>query len=227
MKYADFVTTKKRKISVSEIVLFTILGLLFVLMVTMIVMSFVAISNHTQNVFSQNLIKNYIYIILTAVVLILFDIAIQNGKLYAKEWLFSILYFAILLFLNVLNIFNLYNYFVVNLIAQIALGAIYSLVGVSIYYNYLKNENNKVKAKAFMVVLFAFVFTIAFAFFVELLKWLSCLIFNVTALSFAKIALNVIYAVIGSVVLNLVFYLSLMGKKVFINSCLIDVYKGE
>ena len=78
-----------------------------------------------------------------------------------------------------------------------------------------------------MVVLFAFVFTIACAFLMEVIKWLVGLIFNSETLPFAKIALNVVYAIAGSVAMNLAFYLSLIGKKKFINSCLIDVTRDE
>lgn len=227
MKTTETNFKEKRKIDLSEIVLFTILGLLFALMIVMIVMSFVAVGSQTKNIFSESLIKNYIYIILTTSILVLTDIAIQKGRLFANSWLFAVIYFTIFLVLNVLNVFDLYKVFAVNLIANIILGAFYTLLGVSIYYNYLKNENNKVKAKAIMVVLFAFVFTIACAFFIELLKWIVALIFNLEAISFGKIALNVIYGIIGSVILNLVFYLSLLGKKKVVNACLIDVYKGE
>ena len=121
----------------------------------------------------------------------------------------------------------MYKYFAINLIANVVLGAFYTLIGVSIYYNYLKNENNKVKAKAVMVVLFAFVFTIACAFMIEIIKWLVGLIFNGESVTFVKIVLNVVYAIAGSVVMNLVFYLSLTGKKKVINACLIDVTRDE
>ena len=227
MKTVEVGFKEKRKIDLSEIVLFTILGLLFALMTTMIVMSFVAVGTQTKNIFSSELIKNYIFILLTAVALILVDIAIQKGRLYAKSWVFSVIYITIFILLNLLNIFNLYRYFVINLMANILIGAFFTLIGVSIYYNYLKNENNKVKAKAIMVVLFAFVFTIACSFLMEVVKWLVGIIFNSEPTTFAKIALNVIYSTIGSVLLNLVFYLSLIGKKVVVNACLIDVSRVE
>ncbi|MBP3630478.1 MAG: hypothetical protein J6J23_03200 [Clostridia bacterium] len=227
MKTVEVGFKEKRKIDLSEIVLFTILGLLFALMTTMIVMSFVAVGTQTKNIFSSELIKNYIFILLTAVALILVDIAIQKGRLYAKNWVFSVIYIIIFILLNLLNIFNLYRYFVINLMANILIGAFFTLIGVSIYYNYLKNENNKVKAKAIMVVLFAFVFTIACSFLMEVVKWLVGIIFNSEPTTFAKIALNVIYSTIGSVLLNLVFYLSLIGKKVVVNACLIDVSRVE
>jgi hypothetical protein len=227
MNSVDFSTNEKRKIDASEIVLFTVLGLCFAFMVLMIVMSFVAVNTHQANIFSSNLIKNFIYILITSVVLIVLDVLLQRGKLYAKDWLFSALYCTIFVLLNVLNIFDLYRFFVINLLANVIVGVMLTVVGVSIYYNYLKNENNKVKARAFVVVLFAFVFTIAGGFLLELVKYLSSLLFKTTVVGFSKVALNVAYQMIGSLALNIVFYLSLTKKKKVINACLIDVDRAD
>lgn len=223
MKAVDFSTTEKRKIDASEIVLFTILGLLFAFMVLMIVMSFVAVGSHQANIFSSNLVKNFVYILITTVVLIVTDVLLQKGKLYAKDWLFSVLYCTIFVLLNVLNIFDLYRFFVINLLANVLVGVMLTVVGVSIYYNYLKNESNKVKARAFVVVLFAFVFTIAGGFVLELIKYLANLLFKTTTIGFSKIALNVAYQMVGSLALNIAFYLSLTRKKKLVNAFLIDV----
>ena len=227
MKAVEFKQTKKRVLSLSEIVMFTILGLLFLLMTTIIVMSFVAVANKTSNIFSTNIIKNYIFILLTAVILVVVDLAIQKGKLQAKEWLFTAIYLMIFVLLNVFNIFNLYRFFAFNFLSNFILGAFYTLLGVSIYYNYLKNENNKVKAKAVMVIVFAFALTIACSFVMELVKWLVSLAFASAVLTFADVVLNIVYAMAGSVVLNFVFYLSLLKKKQIINACLIDVERGD
>ena len=78
-----------------------------------------------------------------------------------------------------------------------------------------------------MVIVFAFALTIACSFVMELVKWLVSLAFGTAVLTFADVVLNIVYAMAGSVVLNFVFYLSLLKKKQIINACLIDVERGE
>lgn len=224
MKKAESKTVQNKNVSFSGIVLFTILGLLFALMVTSITMSFVSVGVHTPNVFSGNLIKSLVYILLTAIVLVLVDAGVQRGNFCAKDWIFGCFYILIFILLAVYNIFNLYNIIILNIIANVIVGIILSFCGVSIYYNYLKSENNKVKAKASMVVLFALFFTIAGAFILEFIKWLFGLMLGSEPIAFVSVALNVGYATAGGLLLNVIFYLSLVGKKKFINACLVDVY---
>ncbi len=211
----------------SEIVLLTVLGLLLVLNILTSIMSQVAISNHISNIFSQNMIKSFVYSILTALCLYLIGVLIKNQKINLKDWLAISFYAVVFLLVNVYNLFGLYDYLVLNIIAELLIGVIFSIIGVSVYYNYLKNENNRVKAKAIVVCIFALTFALASSFLVELVKYLASLIFKTGFYSFGHVALNVLYATAGALIIDTLFFFSLRGNKKLINACLIDVEMGE
>ncbi len=211
----------------SEIVLLTILGLLFVLDLLIAIMANIAVNSHTSNIFAENMIKSFVFSLVSSLFLFFISYLIKNKRVNLKDWLAISFYLAIFLLVNVFNIFELYNYFVLNLLASVAIGCMLAIIGVSVYYNYLKNESNRVKAKAIVVCIFAFVFTVAGAFVIELVKYLVSLMFNTKFYGFGKVALNCLYSAIGSLIINAVFYISLRGDKKLINACLIDVEPAE
>lgn len=220
----DVLTSKQeeKKFKPSTIVLFSILSLLFVLLALVIIFSIVSIVNEKPNVFSHNMVRNCVYIILTGVALTFVDYLITKGKLAVKDWLICTIYGVVFLLLNVFNVFRLYDIVCLNILANNILGLLYAVVGVSIYYNYLKNEGRTLKARAMVVVIFSLCFSIGFGFLIELVKYISACIFGLTRLNFGQVALNVVYVMVGSGALNLLFYLSLKRKKKFINVCLIE-----
>lgn len=211
----------------SEIVLLTILGLLLVLNILTAIMSQVAVNSHIGNLFSANMIKSFVYSIITALCLYLVGTLIKNQKINLKDWLAISFYAVVFLLVNVYNLFGLFNYLILNIFAELLIGVSFAIIGVSVYYNYLKNENNRVKAKAIVVCIFALTFSIAGGFLIELLKYFASLIFENTFYSFGKVALNVLYATVGSLIIDIIFFFSLKGSKKLINACLIDIEMGE
>lgn len=207
----------------SEIVLITILGLLLCITILASVLSCVAVSMHTSNIFSKNMIKTFVYSLVSAVVLYVVGFGIKNERINLKDWLIIAFYMSIFVLVNVYNVFDLYNIWVLNILAQLVQGVMYAIIGVSIYYNYLKNEQNRVKAKAIVVCIFALTFSIAFGFVVELVKYLASLIFASKFYSFGYVALNVLINIIGALAIDIVFYFSLKSDKKVINACLIDI----
>lgn len=207
----------------SEIVLITILGLLLCITILASVLSCVAVSMHTSNIFSKNMIKTFVYSLVSAVVLYVVGFGIKNERINLKDWLIIAFYMSIFVLVNVYNVFDLYDILVLNILAQLVQGVMYAIIGVSIYYNYLKNEQNRVKAKAIVVCIFALTFSIAFGFVVELVKYLASLIFASTFYSFGHVALNVLINIIGALAIDIVFYFSLKSDKKVINACLIDI----
>lgn len=207
----------------SEIVLITILGLLLCITILASVLSCVAVSMHTSNIFSKNMIKTFVYSLVSAVVLYVVGFGIKNERINLKDWLIIAFYMSIFVLVNVYNVFDLYNIWVLNILAQLVQGVMYAIIGVSIYYNYLKNEQNRVKAKAIVVCIFALTFSIAFGFVVELVKYLASLIFATKFYSFGHVALNVLINIIGALAIDIVFYFSLKSDKKVINACLIDI----
>ena len=214
-----------KKVTASDVVLFAIVGLLFLATVVLVVGTLLSIKNKRPNIFSLNLLKNLIYIILTAGILTVLDIFMRKKKLTANEFTKIFIYLSLFLVVNVFNVFNLYSSIVVNIFAYLVLGVLYSIIGISIYYNYLKNSQNQVRAKANMVFWFGIALSVTFAFALEFLKFILYLIIGVKSLTINAVMLNVLYSFIGALITNIVFFASLLKTKKLINYCLIDVNK--
>lgn len=214
-----------KKVTASDVVLFAIVGLLFLATVVLVVGTLLSIKNKRPNIFSLNLLKNLIYIILTAGILTVLDIFMRKKKLSANEFTKIFIYLSLFLVVNVFNVFNLYSSIVVNIFAYLVLGVLYSIIGISIYYNYLKNSQNQVRAKANMVFWFGVALSVTFAFALEFLKFILYLIIGVKSLTINAVMLNVLYSFIGALITNIVFFASLLKTKKLINYCLIDVNK--
>lgn len=218
-------TKKRNKCSVSNVVTYIIYGILIAFAIVLIeelIRNFIA---KTENIFTKNYIKNMIYLIVTCGIYFLIMFFEYRKQLLCKEWLKVAIVLYLFITLNVCNFFDLYTYRVVRYIIFAINGAFFAIFGVSIYYNYLKNENNKVKAKANMVVIFSLALSIAFAFATELIWYLVDLISSSEPQIFKIVIFDMIFALSGSIILNLFFYLSLNRTKKFVNSCLIDIQK--
>ena len=99
----------------------------------------------------------------------------------------------------------------------------FAIIGVSIYYNYLKDSESKVRAKAIMVVLFSFAISIALGVVVELGQYIVNSITKASEITLTSVIFDIAYVAVGSMVLNFVFYLSLNRTKKLINTCLIHI----
>lgn len=224
-KQSSKTAPEKTKVTASDVVLFAIVGLLFLATVVLVVGTLLSIKNKRPNIFSLNLLKNLIYIILTASILIVLDIFMRKKKLSANEFTKIFIYLSLFLVVNVFNVFNLYSSIVVNIFAYLVLGVLYSIIGISIYYNYLKNSQNQVRAKANMVFWFGIALSVTFAFALEFLKFILYLIIGVTLPTINAVMLNVLYSFVGALITNIVFFASLLKTKKLINYCLIDINK--
>lgn len=215
----------KKKCSVSNIVTYIIFGVMIAFAIVLIeelIRNFIA---KTENIFTKNYIKNLIYLIVTSGIYFVLMLYESRKQLFCKEWLKVALVLYIFITLNVCNFFDLYTYRVVRYIVFAINGVFFAIFGVSIYYNYLKNENNKVKAKAMVVSIFSLALTIAFAFVTELIWYLVDLTTINEPLTFKYVIFDILFSLVGSIIINTFFYLSLNKSKKFVNSCLIDVQK--
>lgn len=219
------VDAKNSKYSVSDIVayiIFAVMAIFAIILVEELIRCFIL---KTESIFTQNYIKNIIYLIISSIIYFILLYFEQKNRLFCKNWLKICLYLYIFIVLNVCNFFNLYTYRVVKYVVFAINGVFFAIFGVSIYYNYLKNENNKVKAKANMVVLFSIALSVAFAFCTELIWYLIDLMSSSEPQLFKYAVYDILFSLLGSIIMNIFFYLSLTKKKIFINNCLIDVQK--
>lgn len=178
-----------------------------------------------NSIFALNFVKNVLFLMISAFIYYFLTRLQEKNKLECKQWLkiFTVLYVFIVF--NVLNFFDLYKFIIVEYIAFFISGALFAIFGVSFYYNYLKNENNTVKAKASMVVIFSVAISLAFVIFIEILWYFVDFLAGKDVKMLKTVIFDIVFALIGSIIMNTFFYTSLNKSKKFINACLIDVKK--
>ena len=216
---------KNSKYSISDVVtfiVFAIMAIFALLLIEEVIRCFIM---KTNSIFTKNYIKNIIFLIISSIIYLILMFFEEKHRLFCKNWLKIALIVYIFIALNVLNFFDLYTYRVIKYVVFAINGVFFAIFGVSIYYNYLKNENNKVKAKASMVFLFSVALSIAFAFCTELIWYLVDLVSTSQPQLFKYALFDMLFAIGGSLIMNILFYLSLNKTKKFINNCLIDIQK--
>lgn len=216
---------KNSKYSISDVVALTIFAIMAVFAFVLLEEVIRCFIMKTESIFTQNYIKNFIYLAISSLIYYFLYVFEYKNKIFCNNWLKISIILYIFIILNVCNFFSLYTYRVIKFIIFAINGVFFAIFGVSIYYNYLKNENNKVKAKASMVVIFSVAFAIAFAFCTEVAWYLIDIISTSQQIFFKDVIFDMLFALLGAVVINIFFYLSLIKTKKFINSCLIDIQK--
>lgn len=178
-----------------------------------------------NSIFAINFVKNTLFLTISAFILYFLTKLQEKNKLEAKQWLKIFILLYVFVVFNVLNFFDLYKFKIIEYITFFISGVLFSIFGVSFYYNYLKNETNTVKAKSVMVVVFSISISIAFTILVEILWYFIDFLAGKDVKMLKTVIFDVIFSLIGSVIMNILFYISLNKSKKFINSCLIDVKK--
>ena len=215
----------KKKCVVSNVVTYVVFGIMIAFAVVLLeelIRNFIL---KTENIFTKNYIKNIIYLIITSGIYFLIMFLEFRKQLFCKEWLKIAIVLYLFITLNICNFFDLYTYRVVRYVIFVLNGAFFAIFGVSIYYNYLKNESNKVRAKANMVVIFSLALSVAFSFVTELIWYLIDIISSIEPTTFIIVIYDMVFSVLGSLILNILFYFSLNKSKKVVNSCLIDIQK--
>lgn len=216
---------KKQNFSIFNAVFYIMISFLMVLAIISIEELIRCFVLKTSSVFINNYVKNLIFLIITAFLYWILMYFHEKNRLDCKDWLKCVVVIYIFLVFNVFNFFDFYRFKIVEYITFGLSGVLFSIFGVSFYYNYLKNENNHVKAKAIMVVIFSVAISIAITISVEILWYFIDLIASKEPRLLKVVIFDVLFSIVGSIIINIFFYLSLNKSKKFINSCLIDVVK--
>lgn len=213
----------KTKTKWTDIYVFCLLAIITAYLVFLIEELVRSLITKTLSPFSQNLVVSFVTILACMLAYYLLMMLENRGKIVLGNWLKVFIYTYFLLSLIVYNSFNLFTIKWIIIAVCNLTGILISIVGVSVYYNYLKNQNSQVRAKAIMVVLFAICFTIAAGLILELGHYLVTLITKQTPLTFVGAIINLAYMLVGAVAINICFLISLHKGKKFINNCLIYV----
>lgn len=213
----------KRKISLYDVVFYSLCSILVIFALISFEEAIRCFITKQNSIFALNFVKNVLFLTISAFILYFLTKLQEKNKLDCKTWLKLVILFYVIIVFNVLNFFDLYRFKIVEYSAFFISGIIFSIFGVSFYYNYLKNEQSTVKAKAIMVVVFSIAISIAFTALIEMLWYFIDFLAGKDVKLFKTAIFDMLFSLGGSLIMNIMFYISLNKSKKFINACLIDV----
>lgn len=214
---------KTQNFSLFNTIFYVLVGFLILLALISIEELFRCFITKNNSIFINNYVKNFIFLIISAFIYWFLMFLNEKNKIECKEWLKCVIIIYVFLVFNVLNFFDFYKIKIIEYIVFGLSGVLFSIFGVSFYYNYLKNDEYKVKAKAIMVVVFSVAISIAITISIEILWYFIDLIASKEPKLLKYVIYDLIFSIVGSVIINIFFYLSLTKSKKFINNCLIYV----
>lgn len=211
---------EKLKIKVSDIFLYSAILLTFGFLIFTIVDLFRSVSVKELTVYTKNFLLTFSMIVIATVIYLLL-MYFERGRLKYPEWFKCFVIVSVLVFFLVYPFFGLYTIIYFDIIFNTVLGFLLSIVGVSIFYNYLRSDKNNLRARPVMVVFFSFMFATTIAVIIELIEALVNIIQKSSSIIASGDLIDICVILGSSLIINILFYISLRKEKVIINGCLI------
>ena len=171
----------------------------------------------------------YIIVIVSLVLYLVCFFILGIARLKIPSWFQSVFYVAFFIFTNIFYITNAYT----NLTAIVFLFAYISLIStvinVSIFYHAQKDEKNRLIASKKYIITSIFFYSTGTNAILEILITLAKVWFapNYVFTKLSAFLVESITMLIVTIIICVVFYISLSKKKRIINSCLIKVGKKK
>lgn len=170
-----------------------------------------------------NYIVAYLLVIVCLVLYVLGFFVSNLKRIVFPTWLRILFYVAFFMFTNVYHILGLYNYIVGLVFFYLYIAFLINIVSVSVFYNVQKDEKNRLKTSKPFIVTSVFFFSVGALFILEfLVTAIKLFIFPAAAMS--TLAVTVVEISAGlfvSILMLIMFELSLSRRKKFINACLV------
>ncbi len=217
---------EKNKSKISTILLYIVLAL-SVVHLTFLILSLLDV---LPIAFLETINFNYILAFALVVICLLLYIGFmfveKSKKLTIPEWFKITFYVGFYLFTNIYYFFGLYSTIAGLIIFYIYLAFVLNIIALSVFFNTQKSETNVLKTTTTYTVITTFAYSVAFFALSEtIISALKLLFFRTS--TFATLSMFVIDMCTGllvSIVMALIFALSLTKRKVVINKCLIKYY---
>ena len=212
---------QKRKFNFSLTLLWSLIVLSFTYL-TFLTLGALNVVELTQNS-SFNYIIAYI---LTAVCLLLCFLLlfIEYKKSFTIPlWLKNIIYIAVFVFTNVYYFFGLYSTIIGLIVFYAILAFIINILSLAIFFHTQRNQNNATKNSTSFVTLSTFAYAVAFSAILQTIVSAIKVLINSTAFysSLSMLIIEMCTIILVSIIMAIMFTLSLNKTKKFINNCLI------
>lgn len=170
-----------------------------------------------------NYIFAYFLVVLSLALYILSFTLIKYKRWFIPSWLKILFFVAFFVFTNVYYITGAFANIFADVLMFVYLGFLISIISVSLFYNAQKDEKNRLKSTQKYIVTSIVMFSLAISFVVEFLAiMVKCFFIPDFVLStLPAIVAEAGTLLLTTVIMAILFNLSLSKTKKFINSCLI------
>jgi len=217
----------KTKLKISNILLYIVLSLsaIHLLFLTLSLLNVLPIK-HLETI-KFNYFMAYILNIICLLLFIGFMFIEKIKKLSIPEWFKIVFYIGFYIFTNVYYFFGFYSSIAGLIIFNIFLAFIFNIIALSVFFNIQKSETNVLKTTTTYTIISTFAYSLAFFAIAETIISAVKLICFKTSIysSLSMVVIDLCSAILVSVVMALIFSISMMKTKVVINKCLIKYYK--
>ena len=210
----------KKKIKISDIFLYVAIFLTFAFLIFVTIDLFTSLNSRIVGSFTPNFLLTYLMMSISTIIYILLLI-FERKNLNFPEWFKCFLIFSVFVFCSIYPYLNLFTIIYTDILYNVVFSIIINIISISIFYNLLKDNNNNLKSKPFTLSLFCFSFTVMFAVIIELIEVLFNIIIRSENIVSINLIIDLLVIICSSIILNIIFFISLKTDKKLINSFLI------
>jgi len=218
---------KTNSINISAIILYVLLGLSALHFIFLMLGLFGVVTPECLEREHFNYIVAFVLLALVIIFYALFVWLETKKNLVVPTWFKIVLYVGLYIFTNIYFYFGLYEHIGLTIIAYIFFAFIFNIFALGLYFNSEKNDNGYIKTSdkfpCFKTFAIAMTFGVIFELVISTLKLLLLEGTKFATLSHTIISLSTL--MLTSLLMAIMFMISLSKSKRFINGCLIKVYK--
>ena len=212
---------------ISSIILWAVLGLSVVHFTFLILGLFNVVNQPMLEREGFNYIVSFVLVVLCLLSYIAFMFVEKQKNLVIPTWFKIFLYVCFFVFTNVYYYFGLYSNLYGLIVLYACLALILNIVSLAIFFNAQKTDTNIVRTTPAYSAMSIFAYTVCFATVIEVIvSALKIAIIPESALTtLSYFVIDICVVLIVTIVMSILYSLSLSKKKKLINNCLVKVYK--
>lgn len=170
-----------------------------------------------------NFIFAYILIVLCLALYVLGFFATKLKRVEFPKWLRICFYVAFYIFTNVYYIFGLHDNVFGLMLMFAYMTFLANIVSVSVFYNVQKDEKHRLKTSKNFITTSIFFYSLGAMFVIELLSvaFKAFIPLGLATANVSVVVVEISISVLVTIIMSVIFYISLSKSKKFINSCLV------
>lgn len=217
----------KEKIKLTSILLWTVLGLSLVHLTFLLLGLFGVVTPDVLNRDSFSYILAFVLVGICLALYIIFMFIEKAQKMIIPEWFKAVFYVGFYIFTNVYYYFGLFGTLAGLIAFYVYLAFVLNIIAVSVFYNTQKTENNILKSTTTFTTITTFTYAVAGGTLLEIIISSFKLMFAKNSIysTLSMVVVDMCVMILVSLVMAIIFAVSLNKQKKIINGCLIKYYK--